>query len=191
MNNEKAKLLLTAAILNNKRQVEIFGWLALVAPDYGTKPFNKRFETWLNKLSSERFGTKTIENWGMNGESKTYPKVTFYLRKEDYQYGDGDDTRFGFNIHYDGKTVRRSFDNKTETIEDSNESEKIFSVTDIAGIVEHSQHIAQFRQHDIDKMEDNMAHLAELEIERAEVNAKLKAYNDKLSYAISDQMRIK
>lgn len=182
----KCKLLLTAAILNNEKEAEIYDWLKLIVPEY-KGVFNKRFETWINKKASERFGDKTIENWGMNGESKTYPRVNFYMRRDDFM----DTVKYEFSFNYEGKTVGYDYDTKTDVLRDHNENEKLFGIKSAEEIVDWSLRVAANRRENVEKMQDNLRNLPALEQERIELKLKLEAYNNKISYAISDQMRIK
>lgn len=187
MNNEKLQL--AAAMINHERLSEICDWLVATAPDYGNKPFNKRFETWLNKQAGERFGTEVYKNWGTNGEDKTYPKVTFYLHKSDYQYTDV--AKFELSINYRGTTVQYDYETKTSELREHNENEKLYSITSVSDIAEQCAQIAAYRRESVVKMQSNLKQLDKLRAERDKLKAAIDAYNDKISYAISDSMRIK
>lgn len=185
---EKMKLELTAAILNNEKEAEVYDWLALTVPEY-TGQFNKRFETWLNKKASERFGTEVYKNWGMNGEDKEYPKISFYLHKSDYQLTDT--PKFEFSFNYKGKTVSYDYENKTTVIRDQNENEKLFGIAGTADIVEWAERVAKNRRENVEKMQSNLRELPKLIAEHDKLKADIEKFNDKISYAISDSMRIK
>jgi hypothetical protein len=182
---DKLKTQLTAAILNSQKEAEIFGWMALTLPEYGTKPFNKRLETWLNKQAGDRFGTEVYKNWGMNGEDKTYPKVSFYLTKSSYS------DKYELSVNYKGKQAQYDYDTKTTELRDRNENEKLLGLANIGDIVDSSNRIVTNRTENVVKMQSNIKELAKLTKERDDLKAKISAYNDKISYAISDEMRIK
>lgn len=181
---ESNKLKLTAGILNLGKEVEIYDWLALVAPDYGTRPFNKRFETWLNKQSIERFGTHTVENWGGAGEHKEFENVRFGFSKKDW--GDG----YELNFYYKGQQVRYDYDAKQAFLGDSNEKEGLVSVKDIAEIVEWSKKCSANRAMEREKAQGNLRYIAKLMAQRDSLKEQISAHNDKISYLLSDELRI-
>lgn len=182
---ERAKLHLTADILNLNREVDIYKWLALAVPDYSTKPFNKRFETWLNKQSSERFGTETIDNWGMYGESKTYPSVNFSLTRDSYS------ETSELSIRYKGRTLRYNYDDKKNYIGENQETEKLFGLKSASDIVERSTAIVPVRHESIELMQPNLRHLPKLFAQRDALRMAIKDHNDKVSYSIAELVRVK
>ena len=182
---ESNKLKLTAGIFNLGKEVEIYDWLALIAGDYGTKPFNKRFETWLNKQSAERFGTHVIEAWGMNGEDKEFENVRFGFSKRDWSDG------YGLDFYYKGQAVRYDYDAKQAVLGDSNEREGLVSLKDIAEIVEWSKKCSSNRAMEREKARGNLKNIAKLAAEHDRLKQQISEYNDKISYIISDELRIR
>jgi hypothetical protein len=179
MNNtteyDRAKMLLSAGILNNQKEIEVYEWLRLIVPDYGTKPFNKRFETWLNKQSIERFGTETIHNWGMNGESKSFPKIRFGFTKDTYS------ERYQLTFYYKGKGLGYNYETKTDHLRETNEHETLMGLHNAAEIVEWAM-----------RVKDNRAeYLPKLMAQRDRLRSEIADHNDKISYAISDIVRVK
>lgn len=185
---EKERAQLTAAIFNNEKEAEIFEWLVLMLPDYGTRPFNKRLETWLNKCAMQRFGTEVYKNWGMNGEDKTFSKVTFYMHKADYPT---DTTRYELSVNYKGKNAQYDYETKKIEIREHSENERLFSVSDASELIERARSIVTNRIENVKKMRDNLAHLEELQRERGSLQSAIKTFNEKLSYAVADTMRVK
>lgn len=186
---EKCKAILSAKILDSTKQIEVFEWLAFVAPEYGTKPFNKRFETWLNKKAGERFGTKTLKNWGVHGEDKEFPKVSFYMHKADYQLTY--EVKYELSVNYDGKEASYDYDTKTTVIRDRSQNEKLFGLVGVDDLVVWANRIVTNRRESIEKMQGNLKYLPKLMAMRDRLQMEIKDYNDKISYAISDEMRIK
>lgn len=182
---ESNKLKLTAGIFNLGKEVEIYDWLALIAGDYGTKPFNKRFETWLNKQSIERFGTHTVENWGGAGEHKEFENVRFGFYKQ--SWGD----KYELNFYYKGQAVRYDYDAKAAVLGDSNEKEGLLSVSDIAEIVEWSKKCSSNRAMEREKARGNLVVLPELMEQHKKIKELIESFNDDISYIISDELRIK
>lgn len=183
---ERAKLLLTAGILNNEIEIEVYDWLRLTVPEYGTKPFNKRFETWINKQAAERFGTEVYKNWGMNGEDREYPKIRFSLTKDSYW------DKFEFTFYYLGREVGYDYDTREPVLKDrANEHEKLFGIHGIEDIVKQATDIAVYRREAIEKMQGNMKYLAKLFAQRDRLRDEIKSHNEQISYVISDIARIK
>lgn len=186
---DKLKLELTAGILNNEREAEIYDWLALTVPEYGNKPFNKRFETWINKQAEERFGTKTIENWGMNGEAKTYPQVWFTLTKDPYPLSDV--PKFEFSFRYEGKMVGYDYGTKKAVMRDHTESEKLFGIKGITDIVEWCGRVSANRRENVLKMQDNNRNIKKLLAHRDKLKELIDAHNESISYIIRQEVGIK
>lgn len=182
---ENSKLKLTAGILNLGKQVEIYDWLALVAPEYGTKPFNKRLETWLNKQSAERFGTHTLEDWGMNHESKEFENVRFSFRRKDW--GDG----YELNFYYDGQAIGYNYDAQRAELRKSSEKESLYSVASVEEIADWSKKSSANRAMEREKAQDNLKSLAKLTVQHDKLKAEIAAYNDGISYLLSDELRIR
>ena len=182
---ESNQMKLTAGILNLGKEIEIYDWLALIAGDYGSKPFNKRFETWLNKASAERFGTHTLENWGMNGEAKTFENVRFSFRRKDW--GDG----YELNFYYKGQQVGYDYDAKKAVMRESNEKDGLVSVGDIAEVIDWSKKCSANRAMEREKAQGNLKYLAKLMAQRDRLKSEISDHNDKISYLISDEMRIR
>lgn len=186
MANEK--LTLTAKILNTNTEIEVYDWLRLIIPEYGDKPFNKRFETWLNKQASDRFGIEVYKNWGMNGEDREYPKINFYFRKATWSMN-GD--KYDLSFNYKGKAVQYDYETKQAKISDKSENEQLIGVDSTASIIEWAERIVINRRENVEQMQSNMTQLPKLVAERDKLKAAIEAYNDKISYTISDTMRIK
>lgn len=182
---ESNKLKLTAGIFNLGKEVEIYDWLALIAGDYGTKPFNKRFETWLNKQSAERFGTHIVEDWGGAGKHKEFENVRFGFSKKDW--GDG----YELNFYYKGQQVRYDYDAKQAFLGDSNEREGLVSVKDIAEIVDWSKKSSANRAMEREKAQGNLEDIAKLTAERDRLQQQISEHNDRISYLLSDELRIR
>lgn len=183
MNFEKLKLQLQAAIYNNKQEENISDWLAEVASGY-TGAFNKRFETYLNKMSSEAFGTETIENWGVNGESKTYPKIKFTFIKE--TYGLKPEAAYNLSFYYQGKAARQAFDSRVWKLEIVNESYKLFGLRDMEKVITQAKQITAARRNEYTKLKDNLDRLPELILESQELHRKAESFDHQISYAIRE-----
>jgi hypothetical protein len=184
VNFDKLKLQLEAEIYNNEQEELISDWLAKVAAKY-TGQFNKRFETYLNNLSSEAFGTETIENWGMNGESKTYPTVRFTFTKEPYTFNDG--TAYNLSFYYKGKAVRQAYDSRVWKLESTNgESYKLFMLHDMEKVIAQAKQITAARRNEYTKLKDNLDRLPELIKESQELHRKAKSFDEQISYAIRE-----
>ncbi len=190
---ENAKLHLKAAIFNNEREAEIYAWIAETVPEYGTKQFNKRFETWLNEKSSKKWGTKTIEDWGLNHESKTYPALSFYMSDEQWPDTEGN-KRYSLSFNYDGQQVGSEGYHSEGTykvlIQKHQENEKIYKVASAAEIVDQAVNVVEIRQNENAKLRANMKALPALKREHDKLEAALEAYHDKIRYAIRDQWKI-
>lgn len=182
---ETNKLKLTAGILNLGKEVEIYDWLALIAPDYGTRPFNKRFETWLNKQSVERFGTHTVENWGMNHESKEFENVRFSFHKQ--SWGD----KYELTFYYSGQSTYYDYDTKQVKLRDSNEREALVSVESVEQIKEYAQKCSSNRAMEREKARGNLVVLPELMEQQQKIKDLIRTFNDDISYILSDELRIK
>lgn len=180
---EKHKITLSAGILNLGKEVEIYDWLALIAPDYGSKPFNKRFETWLNKRSAERFGTHQVERFG--NEKIDYENVRFGFNKQ--SWGD----KYELNFYYSGKTARYDYDTKTTVMGDSNERECLVSVESIEQIVDYAQKSSSNRAMEREKARGNLTVLPELIALKEKLTDMISSYNDDISYLLSDELRIR
>lgn len=180
---ETNKLKLTAGILNLGTEVEIYDWLALVAPEYGTRPFNKRFETWLNKKSAERFGTHKVERWG--DEIVDYENVRFSFSKQ--SWGD----KFELNFYYPGKSVGYDYDAKKAVMRDSNEREGLVSVASVDEIVDWSKKCSSNRAMEREKARGNLTVLPELMKQQQKIKDLICAFNDDISYLLSDELRIR
>lgn len=182
---ETNKMKLTAGILNLGKEVEICDWLALVAPEYGTKPFNKRFETWLNKQSAARFGTHTIENWGIDGEDKEFENVRFGFHKQ--SWGDG----YELNYYYKGQAVGYDYDAKAPTMRESNEREGFVAITSVDDIAMWAKRCSQNRTMEREKAQGNLRYIAKLMAQRDRLKQEISEHNDRISYLISDELRIR
>lgn len=182
---ESNKLKLTAGILNLGKEVEIYDWLALIAGDYGSKPFNKRFETWLNKQSIERFGTHTVEDWGGAGKHKEFENVRFSFSKKDW--GDG----YELNFYYKGQAVGYDYDAKKAVMRDSNEREGLVSVESVDEIVDNAKKCSSNRAMEREKARGNLVVLPELMEQHKKIKELIDSFNRDISYIISDELRIK
>jgi hypothetical protein len=182
---ENITLKLNAGIYNLGREIEIYKWLAFTAPAYGSKPFNKRLETWLNKASAERFGTHTLEDWGLNHESKIFENVRFSLRKKDY--GDG----YELNFYYEGRALQWDYETRTSTLRKSNEKECLYTVESINEITTWAEKIAINRTAEQVKARGNIRALARLTKQRDALKAKISEHNDAISYIVADDLRVK
>jgi len=182
---ENNKLKLTAGILNLGIEVEIYDWLALIAGDYGTKPFNKRFETWLNKQSAERFGTHTVKEWGFDKAGKEFENVRFGFHKQ--SWGD----RMELNFYYNGKAVGYDYDAKKTVMRNSNERETFVSVESVDQIIDYAKKSSANRAMEREKAQGNLRAIAKLSAERDRLKQLISDHNDKISYIISDELRIR
>lgn len=185
MGTIKLRCDLTAAILNYEQEAGIYEWLALIVPDYGTRPFNKRLETWLNKLSADRFGTHTVENWGGNGASKEFENVRFAFRKSDYS------DKFELSFYYAGQATWLDYDDHSYKLHGSNEHETLSNITDANDLATRARELGRSRLEYKVKLQDNLANIDALAIEHDQLRADIKAFNDKLTFAISDDLRIR
>lgn len=184
-NIDELKCKLSAAILNYQREAEIYDWLALTAPGYTQKQFNKRYETWINKQSIERFGSETIGNWGLHGESKQHPAVNFSLAKSSYS------SDYELRFSYTGQTAGIDYDNHRYVLRKSTEWETLYTVTSVKDITERAAALATSRRAYILQLQDNLQNISALMIEHGQLRADIKAFNDKLTFAISDDLRIR
>lgn len=191
MNNiEHAKLRLTAAILNNEKEIEIYSWLAATVPEYGTRPFNQRFITWLNKKAGERFGTHNVERYGQTG-GVDMPNVNFYMGRTTYT----DKVQFDFSFTYKGKTADYNYPAdggpKEFVLRDSSKHEKMYGVAGVEELVKQVLGYIESRQNQIMKLNQNLADLPELANELLGLQKAVRKYNDKISYAISDDWSLR
>lgn len=182
---EAHKLKLSAGIFNLGEEVKIYDWLARAAGEYGTKPFNKRFETWLNKQSAEHFGTYTVKDWGGAGKHKEFENVRFGFSKKDW--GDG----YELNFYYKGQQVLRDYEAKQVFLGDTHEKEGLYTVGDIAEVIDWSKKCSANRAMEREKAQGNLEHIAELTAERDRLRQQISEHNDKISYLLSDELRIK
>lgn len=180
------KLKLKAQIYNHEQLIEACKFLQTI--EYNGQ-FNKRFETYLNEESSKVFGTQTIKGWGMNGEDKVYPKVNFYFRKSDFQLTD--EPKYELSINYDGQEAGYNYDSKETELRKRSQNEKLFGLKDVEEVKMWAGRIVENRTEGIELMQANIKNFAKLEHERLALKVKIEAYNKKISYAVSDEMRIK
>jgi hypothetical protein len=125
----------------------------------------------------------------MNGEDKEYPRVNFYMHKSDYQLTD--EAKYELSVNFDGKELGYDYESRSDVLRDRNQNEKLFGLVGVEDLVTWSNRIVENRREGIEKMQSNLRNLAKLEKERTALKAKIDAYNEKISYAISDTMRIK
>jgi len=178
------RLILTAAILNSEREIEIYDWLGRISLEYHGQQ-NKRFETWIDKQASERFGTEIYKNWGLNNENKEFPKVRFHYRKN------GIFDKFELTFYYQGKAGQYDYDAKEYKIVSHNEHETLMNIEHTSNIAQQCIDIVGKRRENLIKMKANLQHLEELETQHAKMLKAIETYNDLISWPLSDTLRIR
>jgi hypothetical protein len=183
MSHLRNELQLQATIHNLEQESAIWRWVALTAPHYGTKPFNKRFETWLNKESMSFFGEETVQRFdGM----QQIPKIRFGFRKSDYS------DYFEFSFYYPSQTVAQDYDTHTFKLRDgASEREYITGIHNLDELVGWADKIPANRQMERAKAQGNLRDLAKLEARKEELSKLVTEYNDSISYCLGDAMRLR
>ena len=123
---DKLIIQLDAEIYNAEKDIEICTFLQGITY---TGQWNKRFETYLNKISGETFGTKQVEKWGMNNATVDFPLVQFRFNKKDY--GDG----YTLKYFYEGKQVSYDYDTKEYKIGSKYMDGYFYTVENVADII--------------------------------------------------------
>jgi len=178
------KLQLEAAIYNAEKMIEIYEFIA--STNYSGQ-FNKRYQTYLDKMSSEKFGTQVYPQWGMNGEDKIFPLVNFGMTRDEFS----DEAKYRITFYYKGQAVDWDTDKREYRMREKSESDYSYSITSANDYVKAAKDRIEYLKSSLAKFRDNLAHIDDLKAEHDKVEAIVKAYNDKLSWPISDRLRIK
>ena len=181
---QRIELKLQAGIHNAETEATIYEWLAEILPEYGTKPFNKRLETWLNKQSAEKFGEETID-WGYNEETKTFPRVSFYFRKSDWS------DNFNLSFSYKGEEAGYNYDTRNIEIQARTIREELLGVENNDNLIEQSRRNGEHRRDSIKLMQSNLRDLSQLIGEYDDLKKEISAFNESISYIIADDLRIR
>jgi hypothetical protein len=190
---ELAQLKLKAQLHNEQTAVELLQWLAETLPKY-TGQFNKRFETWLNKELSAKYGTWKYQDkhpgevWRYDDPNPEFQNYTAWFRPNTYSMSKSYELTVNFR---DGQKVDREWDSKIYTLQPTQESVKFYSVQAVNDIVENIANYHTSKLNTIEKLKQNLKNLNSLVTKHNKLAKELDAYNDAISYAISDEFRIK
>lgn len=197
MNIKTLSLKLEAAIYNAEKEAEIYNWLAVTVPTY-TGQFNKRLETWLNKLSMDKFGNHPIERgWGDNATTKDYPNVNFWMERNDSFQGE---MRFSLSFHYDGREYDRHIDfgpnnderKQIEQLRKSNQREQIYAFSDLKELTAQVANVGEGRAASAKELRQFTPEvLSNLVAEHDRLTVEVKSFNDRVVWPIGDDLRIK
>jgi hypothetical protein len=191
---EQAKLLTTAAILNNVKELEYTLFLQTVTNEY-TGQLNKRFETYLNKALAETYGTYEYKyydepntpNYCKASEyDKTINNVSAYLSSETYSV-----KYFKLTVSYIGTEMVRDYDAKEYKLGKRNQSLQFYTWETLDDLKQQLTNKIKYINNDLIKIKENQKHLDKFAREHNTLVEQIKAYNDKISYTIADTYRIK
>jgi hypothetical protein len=186
MNNDKMIMKLDKELYNLNAQNEAIAVILEAITAYGDKTYNKRFATFTNKLLIERFGSKMYERYGR--ESEEVGNVYCYLTTDEFIKKH---TRF--NMVYKGKEIRSNYtdNDRTEYLGESNEHELFYGSDTLPELTEALNARVAYNIKNIDKIKGNKKSLNSLIKEHDKVAAIVSEYNDKITYVLSDDLRIK
>lgn len=190
---ELARLKLQAELHNEQKAVELLEWLNETVPKY-TGQFNKRFETWLNKELSTKYGTWKYqdkhpgESWRYDDPNHEFQNSTAWFRPSSYSMSKAYELTVNFS---DGQQVGRDSDSRVYEIQPHQQSVKFYSVHAVSDITENITNYRTSKLNTIEKLKQNIKNLNSLVVKHNKLAKELDAYNDAISYAISDEFRIK
>ena len=87
--------------------------------------------------------------------------------------------------------MRYDYDAKQAFLGESNEREGLISVKDIADIIESSEKCSANRAMEREKAQGNLKSIAKLTAERDRLQQQISEHNDRISYLLSDELRIR
>lgn len=179
MNTE---LKIEKAIYNHRMEMQVLAICLEAIEEYGDKVYNKRFATFVNKELIKVFGSKFYERYGRDDEE--VGNAYCYLTKEEFV-----NTRF--NIVYIGKEIRTDYDNNKLYLGDSNVHEIYYSADTLSDLKDTLNARIEFTDKLIEKIKLNKKNLKALTKEHDKLVEKVDTFNNKLTYVLSDSLRIK
>lgn len=197
MNHTNETNLLKAEILNSVKEIELLQYVYDVLPEY-KGVLNKRLETMLVKKLAEKYGTYEYKynnepntpKYGQPSEyDKTINNVTAYLSKETYSR-----ICCGLAIGYKGVGWRDTWNNDNEKSKQfvaTNKTLQLYSWEDLVELAQQINGRIEYLNNTIVQLKDNIKHLDKYTREYKKLQQAIRDHNEKISYVLSDRLRIK
>ena len=191
---ERNKGHLKAELLNLIKEIELIEFLTSTIPKY-TGPLNKRFETFINKELAIKYGTYEYkyydESYGVKAGTaseydKTINNISAWLSSETYSK-----KYYKIGLHYQGTEFNYNSDDKEYKYTSRQKTVEAYSWESLFELVAQLESKLTYTNQSIIKIKDNQKHLDKYARECNKLVDQINAYNDKISYVISDSYRIK
>lgn len=184
MNKEKMFLDIEKEVSNLKTQKDVLSIIRKAVDDYGNKVYNKRFCTFVNKRLIDKFGSKMYERYGREdeeiGNAYCYLSAEEYIQKHTY-----------LHIVFRGVDIRRNYDNDTLYLGEANIHEQLYNTDTFEELATSIDARIAYLDKCIDSIKSNESNLDKLISESKKLHEMVKSYNAKISYVLSDHLRVK
>lgn len=181
-----AKNNIKAAIFNANKEIDILKAVEKLSGAY-TGQFNKRYETYMEKGLAAAFGTYHYESDYSAEQSRDINNVRLSMQKRDYGMG----VSYSIALHYQGQESGWSHDKKMNELRDKYMSFDFYSTEKAQDVTDACAGYIKYRTESIDKLKSNLTKIKGLMSEHDKLVAAVEAYNNKISYAVTDILRIK